>query len=188
MIRAVVHETLGLPNAAIRLERTDTGKPFLASHGAPRLAFNVSHAGDWVLLGATQDSEAIGVDVMQVALPGRMTDVAAFLKDFGDYFTPREWTCIGTSLRNFMTHWTLKEAYVKYLGAGIGFGLLRCHFECEPADEIRLLVDDAPETSIRFSRFTLGDDHVGAVAVAHDAPPLPPVTVRQPADVIQVLL
>lgn len=100
-----------------RLRYNEYGKPYLLNAGAP--FFNLSHSGKWVLCGIS-DHE-IGVDVEQM---GEVeTDIAR------QFFHPQEYAAIecaaatGNESEAFFSIWTLKESYIKYLGAGMSVPL-----------------------------------------------------------------
>jgi 4'-phosphopantetheinyl transferase len=79
----------------------------------PNFNFNVSHAGDYVILGS-EPHDLIGVDVMDANRPINTT-VPEFFKNMQGCFTPFEWRTIkeGTNeshqIKQFFVHWTLKE-------------------------------------------------------------------------------
>jgi 4'-phosphopantetheinyl transferase len=58
LVRSVLSERLGIAAPAIRVSRTDTGKPIVTEG----VHFNVSHSGDLVLL-AVSDDQPVGVDI-----------------------------------------------------------------------------------------------------------------------------
>ena len=92
-------------------------------HGKPRLAgpvaawdFNVSHAGEWVVVGLVRDAE-IGVDVESLR---RRVDVAAMAERV---LSPseRELARAGGA-EAFLMLWSQKEALLKALGSGWAHG------------------------------------------------------------------
>lgn len=114
------------------------------------IEFNVSHADRLVAFFSTGVKQcSVGVDVVALQIPSRANRPAEAMSEFFshfqlDVFTANEWQTI---LRNtntqsidsrlefhqhavdlFFIHWALKEAYVKALGEGIGFGLTRIEF------------------------------------------------------------
>jgi 4'-phosphopantetheinyl transferase len=121
----------------------------------------------------------IGIDVMKVRVPGRDT-FASFVNTVRDQvnripspeliifsehsrhqLTPLEHCCLfkeGISqdegLRRFFWMWTLKEAYTKALGLGLGFDFHRVEFDVE---ENVVRVDKEILAGWRFSKFVLND-------------------------------
>lgn len=83
--------------------------------------FNVSHAGQYALLGFTLAHE-IGVDI---EMTQRSTDCLALAKR---YFSRREYRALLAFDKQeqheaFYRGWTRKEAFIKAEGTGIGYGL-----------------------------------------------------------------
>lgn len=93
------------------------GKPFLDSSHFPKpLYFNVSHSGDFALIGISKTSE-IGVDIEQQRFIPQLASIAERI------FTKREMAFIqdhSESQRHFLFYkfWTCKEALLKAEGTG----------------------------------------------------------------------
>lgn len=152
----------------------DHGKPEVAGPAlAPPLHFNVSHTEGLVACLVAYERE-VGVDVEFL---GRRSDIPLLAR-----------RCLSAAEQNalwalkaeaqpqrFLVHWTLKEAYLKARGIGIGL----------PLREITLLADDEPERPAgppthfalgpgvgdtperwQLGRFPLTAQHVGAFAIA----------------------
>ena len=101
--------------------------------GAPRLEFNVSHTGGLVALAVAR-GHRVGIDVEDARRVVR-EDLA------GRFFAPAEVADLrglpaAEQPRVFFDYWTLKEAYLKARGIGIGL----------PLAEITILADDDPQT------------------------------------------
>ena len=90
------------------MERGEKGKPFFPDHPARR--FNLSHTGG-VALCALSDEGEVGVDV-DLVRPRRETLPAYVMSE-------SELAAFDGSWAEFYRIWTLKEAYVKYLGGAI---------------------------------------------------------------------
>ncbi|MDR0997144.1 MAG: 4'-phosphopantetheinyl transferase superfamily protein [Zoogloeaceae bacterium] len=84
------------------------GKPWLA--GGP--CFNLSHAGQWVLL-AVGDVE-VGADIEVWS----EKDCAA-LAEVAFHPAERAWWATRQSARDFFDLWVAKESYLKWLGTGL---------------------------------------------------------------------
>ncbi|MGI2261191.1 4'-phosphopantetheinyl transferase family protein [Shewanella sp. GXUN23E] len=142
MLRQVLSQHGPLAPADWQLQIGPQGKPALADaqRDALRLAFNVSHSGDWlaivVLCGAQQGQE-LGVDIERVR-PGVSTDSV-----MSRFFAPVEVTQL-SSLEDaqrrqaFFDLWALKESFIKVTGQGLACPLDSFAFEistlgCEPA-------------------------------------------------------
>ncbi|MCX7124691.1 MAG: 4'-phosphopantetheinyl transferase superfamily protein [Gammaproteobacteria bacterium] len=92
------------------------GKPFISS---TNLQFNVSHSGDYLLIGVTNEN-AIGVDVEHEK---NNKDFMGLAKRF---FALAEYEAIlkcDDQRAAFYRCWTCKEAFIKATGLGLSFGL-----------------------------------------------------------------
>ncbi|KAJ9515416.1 hypothetical protein QJQ45_016415, partial [Haematococcus lacustris] len=132
--RAAIARVCHVKLSEARIQRTKGGKPFnctTAPPDAPNFNFNVSHEGDWVVL-ASEPVLVVGCDVagpqQHRPRPGRTW--ADTLKLFKDQLSEAEWGAItGFSGEEqqaaaFQRHWSLKEAFVKARGDGLGFAPL----------------------------------------------------------------
>jgi 4'-phosphopantetheinyl transferase len=87
----------------------------------------------------------VGVDVMQLSERPRRREQDPssehFFRAFTDHFTPLEWQYIHRASNDdarfhaFYRLWSLKEAYIKAIGIGLGFELLRAEFTSIDASE-----------------------------------------------------
>lgn len=117
-LRLLLGRYLAVPPASVVFAANATGKPHLASPvGAPpRLEFNVSHSGDWVVF-AFAHALPLGIDVER----HRELEFSALVNSC---FSPQEresWTKLPASdhARAFFSAWTRKEACLKGLGLGL---------------------------------------------------------------------
>ncbi|MFI4969006.1 MAG: 4'-phosphopantetheinyl transferase family protein [Lysobacterales bacterium] len=118
------------------IERGAHGKPF--APGLPDIEFNLSHAGAQVLLAFAR-GQALGIDLERI---DRRLSLDGIAKRF---FAEPEARALQrlpehARLRAFLRLWTHKEAVLKALGVGIGFGLERIEFELDPDGEIASLL------------------------------------------------
>ena len=130
-VRAVTRETLErlllhyAGDAPFTIESGSHGKPFVSA--LPWLEFNVSHAGTHAVLAFARD-QPLGVDIEPCE---RSVSVAGVSERF---FAAHESAALARveparRLGAFLQLWTRKEAVLKALGAGLGFGLDRVEFE-----------------------------------------------------------
>ncbi|CAN0138744.1 unnamed protein product, partial [Hapterophycus canaliculatus] len=96
--------------------------------------FNVSHHGKYVVI-ASEPTHLCGVDIVDTNGRGSEGGAAEdYLRYFTDHFTDDEWATIkrpaddAAKLQRFYLHWSLKEAYVKSIGQGLGYDLRRISF------------------------------------------------------------
>ncbi|WP_459855300.1 4'-phosphopantetheinyl transferase family protein [Humidesulfovibrio idahonensis] len=131
-VREVDRRRFVLAHAALRIilaAQTKTTPARIAyrfnAHGKPSLVqggseFNLSHAGDWILV-AVSVSGPVGIDVEPLRV---LPDADALVERF---FAPEERSAYlacsePDRARAFFTLWTRKEAYAKALGQGLGLG------------------------------------------------------------------
>ena len=159
-LRAVLGRLLAIPPDAVRFRYEAAGKP-----RTDMLRFNLSPSGALALLAVTRDRE-VGVDVEELRA---VTDAEALAERF---FAPGETErlrSLDPAARDaaFLRCWTLKEAYVKAVGEGLGLPLDRFevgYVPVVPSPALRLL-DESPDDG-RWALRTLepGPGYVGALA------------------------
>lgn len=173
---------LGVPSDEIIFRKTNAGKPFI--HSTTRLdraiGFNISHDSAFIVMafhsrglalegvsrntrseGHTDEVSKIGIDIMRIALPPYEKSVRSFVEGIADTLTSLEERFLldpdkstAQTLENIFSIWTLKEAYTKAIGFGLGFDFKRIQFD--PVTN-RLTVDGAsPPRGWQFETFTLG--------------------------------
>jgi 4'-phosphopantetheinyl transferase len=115
-LRTILGSLLGMMPAEVRFRYGPRGKPELDGAPDPVVHFNLSHSGDRALVAVSR-SQQVGVDVEQVRpVPGLLPLVTRFFSDrereaiFGDE----------EPVEAFFYHWTLKEAWLKASGLGLG--------------------------------------------------------------------
>jgi len=115
VLKYLVGGYLDLPPQTLHFDLGERGKPFLAV--ASDLQFNLSHSGDWIVVGISKTA-AVGVDVERVVpLPDRHSLLQA-------YFSPGERQRVESvpaerRLKTLYEAWARKEAYLKMLGRGL---------------------------------------------------------------------
>ncbi|WVZ54606.1 hypothetical protein U9M48_005378 [Paspalum notatum var. saurae] len=168
--RALAHRVLRVPLRRISVRRTPEGKPYLQENCSafPSFNFNASHQGDFVGI-ASEPLCLVGLDIVSVSKP-QGESVAEFISNFSSYLTGHEWDCIvraGTPcevLAEFYRYWCLKEAFVKAIGAGVGFGLHRLEFHHEQWTSISICIDGEVSKKWRFWLFSLDQKHLASIA------------------------
>jgi len=120
LLRALLGRYLQQDPSSLRFVTGEHGKPALADHASPELAFNMSHSGELALYAFSRAGD-VGVDVEvarrpinEVAIAERTLGAseAARLRDLDPE----------TRRREFLRGWTRHEAEMKCLGVGIGGG------------------------------------------------------------------
>ena len=176
LLRGFAASILGLRNTETEFSRTERGRPVLVQNSRG-WDYNVSHAGDWVVIAAAQGAR-VGADVMKTR-DTRVERLEEFFKLMRKQFTDQEWLSIhGDSadsselkLERFFRHWTLKESYVKTVGTGLNIDLRTLNFKIEEPlvvhncvlTSTKLEVDQVP-TFWLFEESFLDEEHVVSVA------------------------
>jgi len=175
LLRGFAASVLGLRNTETQFSRTDRGRPVLVQ-SSQGWDYNVSHAGDWVVLAAAQGFR-VGVDVMRT-VDTRVDRLDKFFGLMRKQFTEQEWLSINggsednseQKLERFFRHWTLKESYVKTVGTGLNLDLRTLNFSVEePLTCDRIITSTKLEvekvkTSWIFEESYLDEEHVVSVA------------------------
>ena len=177
LLRAFAIQALGVENTQLQFQRTEKGKPFVVG-GCGDWDYNVSHAGDWVVLAADIRGRC-GVDTMRLT-DSRVDRLDHFFRLMQRQFTASEFSAIrGTGqedgkaiqLSRFFRNWSLKESYVKATGTGITVDLQSLNFLVAGAVEVgrvesgtRLELAGQP-ADWRFEESLLDEDHIVSVAV-----------------------
>jgi len=123
--RALLSKLTGVPKDEILFATNRFGKPYPIYGGshwsAEKWNFNVSSSGNRVAFVAT-DSGQCGIDVETFSGDKRQPDLKQMSKS--DIFSAREKEFLiygpGSLEQRFYQIWTLKEAYLKYTGRGLG--------------------------------------------------------------------
>ncbi len=99
-----------LPLAEIRISYREQGAPFL--NAFPDLTISLSHSHDFTAVGLNQTpGGGLGIDIERI---GNNPD-PYFMQTA---FTPREIHHMTATGPEIFRHWTLKEAFLKYIGMG----------------------------------------------------------------------
>ncbi|KAI0080740.1 hypothetical protein K474DRAFT_1704543 [Panus rudis PR-1116 ss-1] len=153
---------------------TPSGKPYIETIlPSTRIGYNVSHDNGVIAMvfaaGEYLDNHfpayRLGVDVMRVELPDRHT-LHDYFEIFSEQLTDLEQTLLiqsppleqSEALRRFYLMWTLKEAYTKALGIGLGFDFRRIEYDVVH-DTVR--IDGNLPIQWEFVRFDLTLDEGG---------------------------
>ncbi len=112
-LRIILGKYLNEQPALIEFKTGVNKKPYINNTNHTRLCYNISHSGDWILLGIS-DSE-IGADTEQVNFTFGYDDVLQ------DNFSDAEIDFINQSapVERFFMLWTRKEALLKATAKGL---------------------------------------------------------------------
>ena len=148
------------PLAQIDFTETDKGRPYLAARPDIWFSFSACRLG---FLGAYSPGYAVGVDIEDHTKTLEAAELAE------RYFTRAEADQIekltaGARTNAFYQFWTLKEAALKSIGEGLGFGLDAFEFELAPKPSLLRAPRDKGGPS-RFDAHLIGDADVTAALV-----------------------
>ncbi|KAI9448299.1 hypothetical protein H4582DRAFT_79355 [Lactarius indigo] len=131
----------GVSAENIQFAKTDAGKPYFVTTGvSPPIGYNISHDNELVAIAFAPGEHGppafqIGIDVMRERLP-RGERFTSFLRAVGDTLTQGEKRLLSgddvpenEAISRFYLIWTIKEAYTKAIGLGLGFDLQRIEYE-----------------------------------------------------------
>jgi 4'-phosphopantetheinyl transferase len=180
LVRRALALEAGLAEAELVIWRSSRGRPFLQPlpgglpRGGSHLDFNLSHAGGYNLLGIVR-RHRIGVDVE--GLDRDPQAIETIVRTFAS--EEQEWaTAVPAGRardRRVLRLWTLKEAYSK--ARGLGLGLDFDAFSFTLADDRGVLAfrppADDPGGRWRFLELEPVPDVLAAVAVPADEQPSP---------------
>ena len=154
LVRLVLADRLGRAPRDVPVNRTDTGKPIVTGG----VHFNVSHSGDLILLGVS-DQRDIGIDVeRRRSIPRVSALVLRWLDPVERDEVARLVGDGSTDSDAFLRVWSVKEARLKALGVGIG-GQSR-------AGELRRVEVSALDALLQTIPTSDDEGYVGAVAFA----------------------
>lgn len=134
LLKKTITTLFNVPCEEMEITRDEYGKPFLLSPSID-LEFNISHAGDWVVVAI--DSMEIGIDIEQI--------VTMNLEIAERFFTQEEYKYIANQTlqeqknERFFRIWTMKESYIKGVGRGLTI----------PLDSFTTIINNKEATSIR---------------------------------------
>ncbi len=174
VVRDVLSRYVRIEPHALHFRVDPSGKPRLHPDRHPAgLHFNLSHAGDYTLVGVCRDAE-IGVDVEWIH---RATNVESIAKRFFSAEEQRQLDTVPVASRRqaFFECWTRKEAFLKAKGTGLRLPLTGFDVAFGPGLEPRILATRwDPADAARWSLFGLHPEPgvVGAVAVEGTRPAL----------------
>ena len=160
IVRYVLRERFKFKDKNIKFSKNEWGKPYIKN--CP-IHFNISHAGDFVAY-AFSDQE-IGIDIEEIK--DIELDIAK------NFFSPCEYRVLLAQattdrLDYFYSLWTLKESYIKWLGAGLSTPL---DFFCfSITDDGISCIDDNRKDVPFFKQFLIDGYKLSVCSMIRDFP------------------
>lgn len=147
LIRYLLRKHFPHSTSDIEIQRTQNNRPFVNRKYS--FDFNLSHHHHLVCIAGTVNGQ-IGCDTI-------VYDKKEIRKDvLRKKFTRQELDFIHENPMNFHRLWCLKESYVKYLGVGIGYELLKLNFHLHTKDfDTHRFISD---TSLNSSRLRFDEE------------------------------
>ena len=170
LLRTSLSRYSDLPPDTWQFTTTDLGKPIISSEAhviVPR--FNVSHTHGLAacVVAARHD---VGIDVENAARP---VDELVIARQFLAF---RELARIAGSPPSarrsvFLRYWTLREAYLKARGTGIGAASSDFSFDLVPGRPPRLVLENEDDRCWQFVELRLWGNYHLAVAIRRQSDP-----------------
>lgn len=178
-LQCVLSKETGIAVENLRYKYNEWGKPELAEEG---VYFNLSHSGDYVVLAVSDFP--IGIDIEYKSKNYMSLAKRCFCKEeYEDIVAvEEEWE----RRRRFLEYWTMKEAYIKYVGEGLRIPLNSFRIE-RGADGDSVLADNR---NLVLQTFFLEDDYCVSLCASSESGVLRGACVRgnrQPLDIDWVL-
>ncbi len=159
-LRWLLSSYIGVPPHALVFEEGDYGKPSVRGTSIHH-EFNVSHSGDYILIGMTTGAQC-GVDI-----EGSRAHISE--QSIGEsFFCPREIQWLRQTEKGFFRLWTIKEAILKAVGHGLSIPLSDVDVTDiveGRASMISLKVSGLASQPLWLQELKLVDDYATAVAV-----------------------
>lgn len=133
LLRSILSSYIGIKPCELILATNKYGRPILKYPRIKNLDFNISHSGEWIVLGISHNSR-VGIDIEKI-LPIDITIAK-------NYFTNQELRYLhsqkGFELENFYKIWTLKESFIKAIGDGLSYSLKDLYFKFNKDNRIQI--------------------------------------------------
>lgn len=153
-LQYVLSKETGIAVENLRYTYNECGKPELDAEG---IYFNLSHSGDYAVL-AVGDSP-VGIDIEYKSRNYMSLAKRCFCREeYEDIAAVEEEQ---ERRRRFLEYWTMKEAYIKYVGEGLRIPLNSFRIE-RGSDGISFLADDR---GVVLKTYFMEDDYCVSLCV-----------------------
>jgi len=171
LVRKVLSSYCGISPNEWGFTNNQHGKPDISPEiKCPALKFNLSHTDGMSVCVVSLDNDC-GIDVENVQRKSRTFAVADRMFAAAEVATMRSGNDSEVQ-RKFFEFWTLREAYVKAIGTGLGGSSKAFYFSVDEQEDsrrearIHFVPSDKGKSSVwQFLLLKLSDQHVAAVSV-----------------------
>jgi 4'-phosphopantetheinyl transferase len=166
VLRALLAASLDVHPQELSFQYSDKGKPRLASSYSRGLAFNVSHSGDFALLGFAENGD-IGVDIEKIRDD---FDSEAIARRFFSEREQDQLSRLPADQRHpaFFRCWTRKEAFIKAMGEGLSHPLNQFDVSLDSSGPVSLTTRPDPTEAERWwlRSVDVGKEYAAAFAAS----------------------
>ncbi|HHF7060825.1 TPA: 4'-phosphopantetheinyl transferase superfamily protein [Streptococcus mutans] len=142
--RYAIIQEYALTNKEIQIRRHAYGKPYIKDYS--QIHYNISHSGEWVVVAIGKSP--IGIDVENRREDWDLIGERVFSE------SEKYWS--QNSYKRKAILWTIKEAYVKYLGIGLSKSLNSFSIDIKR----RIITEIQKPFQTSFDYFVLDNDYV----------------------------
>ncbi len=142
--RYAIIQEYALTNKEIQIRRHAYGKPYIKDYS--QIHYNISHSGEWVVV-------AIGKSPIGIDVENRREDWDLIGEQV---FSESEKYWSQNSYKRKAILWTIKEAYVKYLGIGLSKSLNSFSIDIKR----KIITEVQKPFQTNFDYFVLDNDYV----------------------------
>lgn len=184
MQRSIIRHALKVSENEYVIRRTRENKPYAISSkkAIGRWNYNVSHHGDFVAI-ASHPHLIVGVDLVTLSTRSSFANTfPEFLEMFSEQLTQTEMQSImaekseSMQYQHFFIIWSLKESFIKAIGAGLSYDLKCANFTVEFSPAYKNGLNPLSGTAAlhiagqerkdwRFVFFSLDENHVVSIAL-----------------------
>ena len=158
--RNILGRYLNQPAHALQFILGDNKKPYLPAQSGVNLQYNITHAGEWILLAVSHTPVGVDVEYIDTVFP--------FADILPEHFSQEEVGFINSENQHdrFFTLWTRKEALLKATGQGLGEHL-KSTPSLDGAHELPGILLGA-EKDWEINSFNLIDDYKASIAAGNE--------------------
>jgi 4'-phosphopantetheinyl transferase len=164
--RVVLASYLGAAPGDLVFATGEHGKPVVAAPSTAPLHFNVSHAGDWVLL-AVCSTHPVGVDIERVRSEVSLEELRDWILSPAECAAQEEAGTWATSLDLWRT-WVRKEAALKAVGCGLSVPMAKVEGgppQAAGSRVLRVRTSASEDARVLVDDLAWDDGYVAAIAI-----------------------